>query len=107
MVSCTRWDNPWTLGSGNVDTITDFNALADTIVPYSTVFAGLSGGLLAGSAFVQNTLGSASDASNRIIYESDTRRLFFDRDGTGAASKVHFATLGINLTLTSTDFFVF
>jgi Ca2+-binding RTX toxin-like protein len=62
---------------------------------------------LAAVAFVRNTSGNATDASDRIIYETDTGRLYFDRDGTGAASKVHFATLDKNLALTHGDFFVF
>jgi serralysin len=45
--------------------------------------------------------------SDRIIYETDTGRLFFDADGNGAAAKVQFATIGANLAVTSADFFVF
>ena len=63
--------------------------------------------MLAPSAFVKNTSGNAQDSSDRIIYESDTGKLFFDRDGTGAVAKQHFATVGKNLGLTHADFFVF
>lgn len=52
-------------------------------------------------------LGALADATDRIIYESDTGRLFFDRDGTGATAKLHFATIGTNLEVTNGDFFVF
>ena len=62
---------------------------------------------MAAGAFVKNTSGNAADSSDRIIYESDTGRLYFDRDGTGLAAKVHFATLDMNLGLTHADFFVF
>ncbi len=95
------------LGSGNVDEITDFNVLADTIRLENAIFIGLAGGTLAASAFALNTSGNATDASDRIIYESDTGNLYFDRDGTGAAARVHFATLDTGLTLTNADFFVF
>jgi Ca2+-binding RTX toxin-like protein len=95
------------LGAANIDRITDFNALADTIRLENAIFTGLAAGTLAATGFVQNTSGNAADASDRIIYESDTGRLYFDRDGTGAAAKVHFATLATGLTLTSADFFVF
>jgi Ca2+-binding RTX toxin-like protein len=59
---------------------------------------------LAAVAFVRNTSGNATDASDRIIYETDTGRLYFDRDGTGSAAKVHFATLDRNLDLDSDNF---
>lgn len=95
------------LGSGNVDRITDFNVAADTIWLENAIFTGLAAGTLAASAFVGNTSGNAADASDRIIYETDTGRLYFDRDGTGSAAKVHFATIGTNLAVTNADFFVF
>jgi Ca2+-binding RTX toxin-like protein len=95
------------LGTGNVDRFADFNAVADTIRLENAIFTGLADGNLAATGFVQNTTGNAADASDRIIYESDTGRLYFDSDGTGAATKVHFATLATGLTLTSADFFVF
>ncbi len=95
------------LGAGNVDRIMDFNAVDDTIQLDDAIFTGLAVGALAATAFAQNTSGNADDANNRIIYETDTGNLYFDADGTGAAARVHFATLGLNLTLTSADFFVF
>jgi Ca2+-binding RTX toxin-like protein len=95
-----------TLGGSNIDRITDFNVAADTIRLENAIFTGLANGALAGSAFVSNTSGKAADASDRIIYEKDTGKLFFDKDGTGAAAKVQFATIGTNLALTSADFFV-
>jgi Ca2+-binding RTX toxin-like protein len=35
-----------------------------------------------------------------------TGKLYFDRDGTGGATKVHFATFGTNLAVTNAGFFV-
>ena len=81
--------------------------VADTIRLENAIFTGLVGGPLSAAAFVRNTSGNAADASDRIINESDTGKLYFDRDGTGGAAKVHFATLGINLAMTNADFFVF
>jgi Ca2+-binding RTX toxin-like protein len=94
------------LGASNIDRITDFNVIADTIRLENAIFTGLAGGTLSASAFVRNTSGNATDASDRIIYETDNGRLYFDRDGTGAAAKVHFATLNTNLAVTNADFFV-
>jgi Ca2+-binding RTX toxin-like protein len=56
---------------------------------------------------VQNESGNAADANDRIIYERDTGKLFFDADGSGAGQSVHFATLNTGLTLTSADIFIF
>jgi serralysin len=74
----------------------------------NAVFGGISTGTLSAAAFVSNASGNAEDASDRIIYEADTGKLYFDRDGTGsAAARVHFATVSSNLSLTHTDFVVF
>jgi Ca2+-binding RTX toxin-like protein len=95
------------LGASNVDRITDYNVAADTMRIDNAVFAGLATGALSSSAFVKNTSGNAADMSDRIIYESDTGKLFFDMDGTGSAAKVQFATLDKNLDLTHADFIIF
>ncbi len=96
-----------TLGTSNIDRITDYTAVNDTFRLDDAVFTGLATGTLSGAAYVQNTTGKAVDASDRIIYETDTGKVFFDRDGTGAAAAVQFATIGTNLVLTSADFVVF
>jgi Ca2+-binding RTX toxin-like protein len=95
------------LGASSIDRITDYNAATDTTRNDNAVFTGLAAGTLAATAYVQNTSGNAADASDRIIYETDTGALWFDRDGTGAAAKVQFATLATGLTLTAADFLVF
>ncbi len=95
-----------TLGANNIDTITDFNPLADMIHLENAVFVGLGAGELGLAAFRANATGLAEEATDRIIYETDTGRLMFDRDGTGSAAAVQFASLSIGLTLTATDFLV-
>ncbi len=94
-------------GTTHADRMTDYTVAADTIRIDNADFTGLAGGTLKAAAFVRNTSGNAADASDRIIYERDTGKLWFDRDGTGSAEKVHFATLDKNLALTHADFFVF
>lgn len=94
------------LGATNIDSLTDYDVAADTIRLENAIFIGLSTGTLAASAFVANTSGNAADTSDRIIYETDTGRLFFDRDGTGAVAKIHFATLATGLAVTNADFLV-
>ena len=95
------------LGAKNIDRINDFNVADDTIRLDDLVFAGLATKTLAASAFAANLTGTATDALDRIIYETDTGRLYFDADGNGGGARVLFATMASNLALTHADFFVF
>jgi serralysin len=95
------------LTSGNVDRITDFNVPQDRILLDNDVFSGLGRGGLAASAFVANATGQAGSAAHRIIYETDTGNLYYDRDGAGGAAAVKFAELNSGLAMTHADFFVF
>ena len=92
--------------TANVDTITDFNVADDTIVLDHAIFAALAAGTLAAGAFAANTTGLAGDASDRIIYETDTGKLFYDANGSAAGGAVQFATVGHDLALTYNDFLV-
>jgi Ca2+-binding RTX toxin-like protein len=95
------------LGVSNVDRITDFSVPEDTIRVDDAVFLGLSLGRLATGGLAKNATGFAQDSSDRIIYETDTGALFFDRDGTGTTyGRVQFATLATGLGLTESDFVV-
>ena len=95
-----------TLGAANVDRISDFNVISDQILLENSAFLGLPAGRLAATAFVGNLQGAAMDTADRIIYETDTGRLWFDRDGTGAATAICFATLAPSLAVTAADFLV-
>jgi Ca2+-binding RTX toxin-like protein len=95
-----------TLGSGNVDTIADFNVADDRFLLSDNIFTALSAGTLSASAFRANTTGLAGDASDRIIYETDTGELYYDANGTGAGGSILFAIVGTNLALTHADFSV-
>lgn len=95
------------LSATNIDRITDFVVVDDNIRLENDVFAGLATGVLAATAFVSNTTGVATTATQRIIYEKDTGALFFDADGNGAGFAIQFATLATGLALTSADFIVF
>ena len=95
------------LGTGNVDTIADFSVPADTVELDNAVFAALTApGTLAATAFAANADGIATDEAHRIVYETDSGRLFYDADGTGAIVGIHFATLTAGLSLTNMDFVV-
>ncbi|MFI0846808.1 hypothetical protein [Mesorhizobium sp. IMUNJ 23232] len=94
-------------GSTNVDTITDYSISADTIQLDDAVFTALTTtGTLPAAAFRANTTGLAGDASDRIIYETDTGELYYDADGSGAGGGILFAKIGIGLALTNADFVV-
>ena len=91
----------------NVDKIMDFAVAGDSIRLENSIFAALgASGALAPAAFAANATGLAGDASDRIIYETDTGKLFYDADGTGAAAAVQFATLTAGLAVTAADFLI-
>ena len=89
----------------NVDTIVDFSAPTDTIRLDKDVFTAFTTtGTLTAAAF--HVGAAAADADDRIVFNAATGNLFYDRDGTGAASPVQFAHLNGSPTLSNTDFVV-
>jgi Ca2+-binding RTX toxin-like protein len=89
----------------NMDTIEDFVSGTDKIQLENAVFTAFKkAGALAASAFALS--GKAEDKSDRIIYKQDTGQLFYDKDGTGKAAAVLFATLENKANLTVNDFTV-
>ncbi len=94
------------LGAGNIDEITDFSVVADTIELESAIFTGLANGTLTAAAFRLNATGLAEDATDRIMYDSATGNLYFDADGNGAGARVQFAVLDSGLALTTLDLLV-
>jgi len=97
------------LGGGNIDQITDFSHADDTVRLDASVFTGLSVGALAAGAFYKAAGAvAAHSASDRIIYNTTTGALFFDRDGTGGTyAAVQFATLTTHpANVDNTDFVI-
>jgi serralysin len=94
------------LGARNSDVISDYNASADTLLLDGSVFLGLGTGQIARSAFAANAMGLARDSNDRIVFETDTGRVFYDGDGTGAGRKVLFATVSSGIAMTYQDFVV-
>ena len=81
----------------------DFNAANDTIQPDRSVFTAITTlGTLAAAAFFAGA--AAHDADDRIIFNSATGNLFYDRDGIGDVAAVQFARLAAHLpSATSTS----
>jgi len=89
-------------GKENSDKIIDFVSGVDSLVISQSEF-GLNQalGTLDSSLFRLGT--SASAASDRLIYDSRTGKLFFDQDGIGSVGKVQIAHLSNKPTLLNTD----
>ncbi|KQP01029.1 hypothetical protein ASF26_15810 [Methylobacterium sp. Leaf93] len=98
------------LGTTNVDHITDFSVVDDTIQLSKSVFAALSAGDLLASAFKDlGVTGAKVDDSDRIIYDRGTGAVSYDADGSGTAAKaIQFAVIDNHdkTTLTHLDFLV-
>lgn len=91
----------------NIDHIVDYSAVDDSIYLENSIFTALTlTGALAASQFVANLTGLATDAFDRITYETDTGFLRYDSDGSGSMNSTIFAVLGPNLAITAADFFV-
>ena len=91
----------------NVDTIVGFVRADDTIHLDNAVFTKLTAtGTLRKAAFYASNSGEAHDKSDRILYEKDTGKLFYDKDGTGSADPVLFAVLKGHPALGASDFVI-
>jgi Ca2+-binding RTX toxin-like protein len=95
------------LSANNIDTLTDFDGTSDKIALRGLVFGSLGIGAISAEQFESNSTGTATTELQRIIYDNDSGFLYFDRDGSGSTSAIHFATLTGTPILTSTDFEVF
>jgi Ca2+-binding RTX toxin-like protein/subtilisin family serine protease len=95
------------LVASNIDTITDFSAKDDTIRLDDAVFSAISvtGPLMSGF-FRANETGVAQDRNDYIVYETDSGKLFYDADGSGAGAAIQFAMLTDHPTITAADFVV-
>lgn len=90
--------------NANIDTITDFNVVNDTIQLSSSLFTNLALGTLATNSFVIDTAANANRA--QIIYNNTTGAVYFDDDGLGSHAAMQILTIGVNLALTNADFVV-
>lgn len=99
----------FTTALGTTDRIADFDPAADLVYLSSTIFTGLgtAGSAMLADRFVTTVAGiPALDDNDRIIYESSTGNLYFDSDGSGAATSILFARLGNHAALAAADIMV-
>ena len=89
-------------GLRNVDRI--FVSTSDKIILDQDIFSSIGTGGLSATAFADGP--SARDASDRIVYDSATGRLYYDADGTGTIEQIQFATLDAGTILDHSYFSV-
>jgi Ca2+-binding RTX toxin-like protein len=97
------------LAKDNVDTMKGFRPSEDTIRLDDAIFKNMKSGLFGANTDWLNWdafhVGSkAADAEDRIVYNSKTGGLYYDKDGAGGSEQVKFAQLDKHLTLTAWDF---
>jgi Ca2+-binding RTX toxin-like protein len=85
----------------NIDHITDFARRADQFLLDDLAFGSLGTAVTEGE-FVRGT--AALDRNDRLIYDRDTGRLWYDADGNGAGAKALIAILDNQARLTFADF---
>lgn len=83
--------------AGSNDAIQDFNGNGDKVQLENSVFAGLATGTLAATRLQIGTnaqvTATSGDPGDRIKFESDTGRLYYDADGDGAGALKLIATV--------------
>jgi serralysin len=95
------------LSATNIDTIGDFLSGTDKIALGSAIFTQLFNDTnLSDNFVVGGTDVKAIDANDYLIYNSFSKGLFYDADGSGAGTALQFATLNNVNSLSATDFVV-
>lgn len=95
------------LSATNIDTISDFLSGTDKIALRSSIFTKLLNDTNLLDNLVVGGIGAkAIDANDYLIYNSFSKGLFYDADGSGAGTAVQFATLNNVSTLNANDFVV-
>ena len=93
-------------GNANADSVRDFASGTDEVAldnsPMSAL--GATGDFSAGDArFKANATGTATDANDRVVYDTSTGRLYYDADGNGAGAAQLIATFQGAPAVAATD----
>jgi serralysin len=98
------------LGPRNVDTIKDFSTSDDDRITLDNhIFKALhNAGEMDPDNFVANASGTAMDANDYIVYDTDSGALLYDADGSGAGAAVQFAQIGTDAhpVMSGADFWI-
>ena len=96
------------LSAFNVDKITDFNEAEDKLTLDRSVFSGLnpSNQLKAEEFLITNTVTTAENTLQRIIFNVLNHSLLYDSDGFGGAEPIQFAILSNVTTLNAAQIFI-
>jgi Ca2+-binding RTX toxin-like protein len=92
------------LGTSNVDTIADFKHDIDIIALDDRIFTKLAGSLTEAQFYAAAGATKAHDKTDRVIYDTNTGKLYYDDDGKGGHAAVQFAMLSTKPTLDHGDF---
>ena len=93
-------------GTANADTIADWTSGSDEIALDNAIMntLGADGDFVAGDArFWASSTGTAHDANDRVIYNTNTRGLYYDADGTGSGAAQLIATVQAGAAIAATD----
>jgi Ca2+-binding RTX toxin-like protein len=96
-------------GTGNADLVRDWASGSDKLLLDGAVMSalGAAGNFAAGDArFKANSTGTATDASDRVMYNASNGQVWYDADGNGAGARQLIATLQSGATLVATDIVV-
>ncbi|MEQ1486830.1 calcium-binding protein, partial [Methyloglobulus sp.] len=93
--------------AGNVDTITGFSVVDDTIRLENAIFTSFAvPGAIAAGNFVAGIGAVALDADDFLLYNTATGALSYDANGSAAGGAVQFATLVGIPPITAADFLI-
>jgi Ca2+-binding RTX toxin-like protein len=96
------------LGSGNVDTITDFDPRYDYIYLDNAIFTKLGSGSLSSPHRLSSSWFDdwADDSNDYVLYDKATGVLSYDADGNGSGAAIQIAHLTPGTDLGNVDIFV-
>jgi len=91
--------------TGQIDTVTDYNVVNDTIQLENAIFTKLTTtGTLAAAQF---RIGAqAADSNDFIVYNNITGALSYDANGNGVGAMVTIAMIGVGLNMTNAEIVV-
>ncbi|BAQ64882.1 putative Ig domain-containing protein [Geminocystis sp. NIES-3709] len=92
--------------SEDIDRITDFSVVDDSIVLSGSGFSLSTGTLMANQFRSGAGITSANSGTQRLIYNSSNGAFYYDADGVGGTTEVQVATLKGGLALTNNDVIV-